>query len=1130
MTGQHGSTKDQKKTQKSEDGGQGGSEGGQGGIFDGRRQLGRTRQMLQTLQRGWVGRRDFDGAAHGRNFGRGMEGIQGWRCLISKAKGIEPPKPLPKRQPKPKPNPRTFVGHPRVDFSPKLTGPDRKRSPPTSRRAGCRNRTANAPAQGALPNNAPDINSRMVEVIIERPKPHPLPKTEAGTARKADQDEDTEACNDRFSLFGHRRRYANSQETGEVHEQPLDMLYDQELEAPEYAFEDESTIRYVEDDEDEVDEEEHEQHFGGYCPSSPSIRRRHSAEPGSRSCSADSAEPEDQQPHSVDSPVRRTLLADSQGHPGSPHHSLTSPRGRSAERAGSRSRSPSAGPTRYQPAATPPSHIRPHRRSVVPAQRHHMWTLSLHPPAAAPLLGGGGARKEEIKVLERGGRMSPSLEVEDDQEDMEEFEAEIEANGFEDVEEVTQKKKSKSKAARETKAVATALVLQRQSRRRPRGRRRRALTRCPGPARLVQSGGRRRGGRGREGKAPVMNSYMQDNNDDNDNDGPTATTPPGPYRPDPPARARRIHKFIKEMDTFAFDVASTAGNVCHQDTPGAVCMERVAAILGGDTRQDPRAGSNLNATCRQALITACGIDDEFTADMIHNTEAVYTRLPWLKEWHDKLVAQAVVNYREKNGAYDTKTYGVHVWGFVVDPRGDASYVFGAGDEFKEMRAAHSYALTDQCKDQEHIFGNIELRKRGMAAQALRPAAGNHCRNAGTLGEHELDPTKFQMKWNAKFLDVAFENKCRIRNYPAALEDQGHIIGKKFDVKKIRVETFKEFMPALMKANRQRNGPPTTTILPFSARHRNAMLRFVDEMSLPLEEQGEVPLITNVDGTALAYVKQSKAYDKELVSERKRADKEEKSCVKGGKTRVVALGVLLRRTTASPFAPTQRRYYCRDDEYPRHRSPRGRSPRPQSPRLPQKHDSTVILMLPHHGSCGVVPPTGHVSQRKPIPVMPPSVAMAATRWFRRAGVQAASPRGLHAGHALVQRLNPPRTPAKQRGGKEAAVKDKPIKRKQPDTEPGAMEREPKHQRDMEELPSPRHKLRFLVGDKKSRSFYAKGFEEVQQRSIADVHTFMWNTDRAIYGRIPNNHTPVLATEEDRGIYCAEVKRLRLYDTE
>lgn len=55
-----------------------------------------------------------------------------------------------------------------------------------------------------------------------------------------------------------------------------------------------------------------------------------------------------------------------------------------------------------------------------------------------------------------------------------------------------------------------------------------------------------------------------------------------------------------------------------------------------------------------------------------------------------------------------KTYGVHVWGFVIDYRGDASYVFGAGDEFKEMRAAHLYSLTDQCKDQELIFGCIHF--------------------------------------------------------------------------------------------------------------------------------------------------------------------------------------------------------------------------------------------------------------------------------------------------------------------------------------------------------------------------------------------------------------------------------------
>ncbi|KAJ7896176.1 hypothetical protein B0H13DRAFT_2338505 [Mycena leptocephala] len=567
----------------------------------------------------------------------------------SKAKGIEPPKPLPKRQPKPKPNPRTFK-----EISADLT---------------TANHAINAPTQGALPNNASDIDStttapipdaptiiegckprpgqRTVEVVIEHPKPCPLPKTEAGTARKADQDEDTEARNNQFSLFGRRGRYANSQETGEVHEQPPDTLYDQELEAPEYDFEDGTTVRYVEDDEDEVDLEEHEQRFGGYCPSSP-----------------DSVEPEYQRPHSVDSPVRRALLADSHAHPGSSHHSLTSLRGRSAERAGSRSRSPSAGPTRYQPC----SHsAEPHSPS--PSERRPS-TAAPHVDAEfIPTHGCTPSRRSPLP------RSSPPPVVESESD-----------NSKDDY----------GKAEEDPK-------------------------------------------RGKA-KAPVTNSYMQDDDDDRA-DGDHAS---GPV----PTRIRqRVHdaynKFIKEMDTIAKD-CNKAPSMLHQllgtsaiKTPRALSAWNVWQQYWAETHDKTQdAGSNPNATCRQALITACGIDEEFTVDMIHNTEAIYTRLPWLKEWHNKLVAQAVVNYREKNGLKKQlqqemrpviqtahmiqKTYGIHVWGFVVDPRGDASYVFGAGDEFKEMRAAHSYSLTDQCKDQEHIFGNIELRKRGMAAQALQP--------------------------------------------------------------------------------------------------------------------------------------------------------------------------------------------------------------------------------------------------------------------------------------------------------------------------------------------------------------------------------------------------------------------------
>jgi hypothetical protein len=95
-----------------------------------------------------------------------------------------------------------------------------------------------------------------------------------------------------------------------------------------------------------------------------------------------------------------------------------------------------------------------------------------------------------------------------------------------------------------------------------------------------------------------------------------------------------------------------------------------------------------------------------------------------------------------------------------------------------------------------------------------------------------------MKWGPKFLDIAFESKCRIKNYPAALEDQHHIISQRFELKKIRAETFKEFMPALAKANWQRkqdddkdDDDTVMEIVPWddgtsSSRNTNAMLIFI----------------------------------------------------------------------------------------------------------------------------------------------------------------------------------------------------------------------------------------------------------------------------------------------------------------
>lgn len=65
---------------------------------------------------------------------------------------------------------------------------------------------------------------------------------------------------------------------------------------------------------------------------------------------------------------------------------------------------------------------------------------------------------------------------------------------------------------------------------------------------------------------------------------------------------------------------------------------------------------------------------------------------------------------------------------------------------------------------------------------------------------------FKMTWASRFLDLAWKYQFRIINYPAALRDANQIIGSSsFDLKKIGVAQFQEFVPALTKANRIHTG-------------------------------------------------------------------------------------------------------------------------------------------------------------------------------------------------------------------------------------------------------------------------------------------------------------------------------------
>lgn len=53
-----------------------------------------------------------------------------------------------------------------------------------------------------------------------------------------------------------------------------------------------------------------------------------------------------------------------------------------------------------------------------------------------------------------------------------------------------------------------------------------------------------------------------------------------------------------------------------------------------------------------------------------------------------------------------ENYNVYGFGYIIDTDGDASFMFGAGENYKEMRGTHATTLKRSIKDHEHIFGCV----------------------------------------------------------------------------------------------------------------------------------------------------------------------------------------------------------------------------------------------------------------------------------------------------------------------------------------------------------------------------------------------------------------------------------------
>ncbi|KAJ6607285.1 hypothetical protein B0H10DRAFT_1956381 [Mycena sp. CBHHK59/15] len=538
------------------------------------------------------------------------------------------------------------------------------------------------------------------------------------------------------------------------------------------------------------------------------------------------------------------------------------------------------------------------------------------------------AQKARVKIRRaaQGDVVSPSVEDEDE-DDEREFEEEVERNGFEDEEvesngfedeedeqEFDEEIEDERPVAKKVDKTKTAEKGGKKKSKKLAG----AVEAESGSATAAGGGGRKTRGKAK-GKAKKVDNGRDsdcivgdDGEEDGEDDGKKDDEGDGNLRPGPiPAAVKeRLYELYDEFTTAVDELARGCGKsstTLHQILGTIIKMPRGLnawnmwqRYFAETTPKEQKylvKGGDYTKQVRTAFIAACRVGDDFPEEKLKDSNAVFKHLPWLLEWNKKVTRQAVIDIRE-SGKLKTKlrmatqmqdSFGVHVWGYVIDPEGQGSFVFGTGDDFKKMRALQLHNLNQQYDSM------IEMRKRGLAAHSIpiqnlipheheRPRDAFRrqftsiiggqlwafCHVASTLSGQDVDKTRFQMKWNMKFIDAAWESKCHIVNYPAALQAANQIIGtQQFNLKKIKAATFERFISGLVKANRTRDANDDDD-------DDDDVMRIVaweqDDIDLPLDEQGDVAVVIDKEGVALVTVKQSEGYAKEV---KKQAEKVER---------------------------------------------------------------------------------------------------------------------------------------------------------------------------------------------------------------------------------------------------------------
>ncbi|KAJ7213501.1 hypothetical protein GGX14DRAFT_563822 [Mycena pura] len=141
-----------------------------------------------------------------------------------------------------------------------------------------------------------------------------------------------------------------------------------------------------------------------------------------------------------------------------------------------------------------------------------------------------------------------------------------------------------------------------------------------------------------------------------------------------------------------------------------------------------------NWLCRERFTDAC---PQLSKEQLSDSGLVRAAIPWLFEWHKETMDKALATWRN-DGRFKSKVQsaikpmvqmarsvyhelGVHVLGYVIDPQGQASYLWATTDESKAMRSSQQLDITQTMRDYETLIRVEEMKARGLnSGHAVRP--------------------------------------------------------------------------------------------------------------------------------------------------------------------------------------------------------------------------------------------------------------------------------------------------------------------------------------------------------------------------------------------------------------------------